>query len=110
MIFVVAEHKDARLKPITFELLVFAQRLSRDFGQPVTAVVLGSSTGPLVDELKSKKIDRVMVAEHPELAEYSPDSYVAILKSVLEESAQKAEDRPFVVLAGHTTQGMDFAP
>jgi len=49
MIFVVAEHKDARLKPITFELLVFAQRLSRDFGQPITALVLGSDTGPLVD-------------------------------------------------------------
>jgi electron transfer flavoprotein alpha subunit len=108
MIFVVAEHKDARLKPITFELLVFAQRLSRDFGQPITALVLGSGTGPLVDELKAKKIDRVMVAEHPDLAEYSPDSYVAIVKSVLEQ--EKHQEKPFVVLIGHTTQGMDFAP
>ena len=104
MIFVVAEHQDARLKPITTELLVFAQRLRRDFGQPITAVLLGSGIGPLVDDLKAKKIDRVMVAEHQGLAEYSPDSYVAVLKSVLEQ------EKPFVVLIGHTTQGMDFAP
>ena len=104
MIFVVAEHQDAGLKPITTELLVFAQRLRRDFGQPITAVLLGSGIGPLVDELKAKKIDRVMVAEHQVLAEYSPDSYVAVLKSVLEQ------EKPFIVLIGHTTQGMDFAP
>ena len=104
MIFVVAEHKDNKLKPITFELLVFAQRLSRDFNQPVTAVVLGARVEPLADDLKTKKIDRVMVADHPELVEYTPDSYVGVLKPILEQ------EKPFVVLIGHTTQGMDFAP
>jgi len=104
MIFVVAEHKDNKLKPITSELLVFAQRLSRDFNQPVTAVVLGAGVEPLADELKTKKIDRVMVADHPDLAEYTPDSYVGVLKPILEQ------EKPFVVLIGHTTQGMDFAP
>ena len=59
MIFVIAEHKDNKLKPITSELLVFAQRVGRDFDQPVTAVVLGSGTAALADELKSKKIGRV---------------------------------------------------
>ncbi|PYS01755.1 MAG: electron transfer flavoprotein subunit alpha/FixB family protein [Acidobacteria bacterium] len=104
MIFVVAEHKDNKLKPITSELLVFAQRLSRDFNQPVTAVVLGAGVEPLADEMKTKKIDRVMVADHPDLAEYTPDSYVGVLKPILEQ------EKPFVVLIGHTTQGMDFAP
>ena len=104
MIFVVAEHKDNKLKPITSELLVFAQRVGRDFSQPVTAVVLGAGVEALADELKTKKIDRVMVADHPDLAEYTPDSYVGVLKPILEQ------EKPFVVLIGHTTQGMDFAP
>jgi electron transfer flavoprotein alpha subunit len=104
MIFVIAEHKDNKLKAITFEVLVFAQRLSKDFGQPVTAVVLGSSPEPLADELKTKKVDRVVIVEHADLAEYNPDSYVAVLKSILDQQ------KPFVVLIGHTTQGMDFAP
>ena len=104
MIFVLTEHKDNKLRPITNELLVFAQRAGREFGQPVTAVVLGSNTAPIVDELKSKKIDRVITAEHADLAEYSPDTYVTVLKSILEA------EKPFLVIAGHTTQGYDFAP
>jgi electron transfer flavoprotein alpha subunit len=104
MIFVVAEHKDNKLKPITSELLVFAQRLGRDFGQPIAAVVLGSGTAALADELKRKKIDRVITAEHESLRDYSPDAYVETLKAII------GQEKPFAVLIGHTTQGMDFAP
>jgi electron transfer flavoprotein alpha subunit len=104
MIFVIAEHGDDKLRPITSELLVFAQRVGRDFGQPITAVVMGSGTGALVEELKTRKIDRVITAEDPQLAEYNPDTYVQILKRMIEQ------EKPFLVLIGHTTQGMDFAP
>jgi electron transfer flavoprotein alpha subunit len=104
MIFVIAEHKDNQLKPITRELLVFAQRVGRDFNQPVTAVLLASNTAALIDELKSKKIDRVIAAEHEQFATYTPDAYVAVLKEIFEK------ENPFLVLIGHTTQGMDFAP
>jgi electron transfer flavoprotein alpha subunit len=104
MIFVITEHRENRLKPITSELLVFAQRLGRDFNQPITAVVLGSGTTALADELKTRKIDRVVTADHPALADYDPESYGAVLKTIL------ANEKPFAVLIGHTTQGMDFAP
>ena len=104
MIFVIAEHKDNKLKPITAELLVFAQRVGREFDQPVTAVVLGSDTATVADELKSKKINRVVTLEDPQLAEYNPDTYVEALKALFEK------EKPFLVLIGHTTQGMDFAP
>ena len=104
MILVIAEHKDNKLKPITNELLVFAQRLGRDFAQPITAVVLGNNADAVTSELKTRKIDRVITASHAELADYNPDSYVAVLKSIIDG------EKPFVILMGHTTQGMDFAP
>jgi electron transfer flavoprotein alpha subunit len=104
MIFVVVEHKDNKLKPITSELLVFAQRVSKDFGQPITALILGSSTAALADELERTKVDRVLAAEHERLAEYDPDAYVEILKAIIDQ------ENPSLVLIGHTTQGMDFAP
>ena len=104
MIFLVAEHKNNKLRPITSELLVFAQGVARDFGQPITAVILGSSTGDLAGELKTRKIDRVLRAEHADLAEYNPDTYIQVLQSILNKN------KPFLVLMGHTTQGMDFAP
>ena len=84
MIFVIAEHTGQKFKAITSELLVFAQRAARDFSQPVTAVVLGSGTTPLADELKTRKIDRVISADHADLAEYNPDAYVRVLRSILE--------------------------
>ena len=73
MIFVIAEHNDNKLKPITSELLVFAQRVGRDFGQPITAVVMSANTGALAGELKTRKIDRVITAEDQQLADYNPD-------------------------------------
>src|SRR6185503_8432176 len=58
----------------------------------------------VADELKSKKIDRVITVDHASLGEYGPDTYVSVLKGLL------ANEKPFLVLAGHTTQGYDFAP
>jgi electron transfer flavoprotein alpha subunit len=104
MIFVIAEQQENKLKPITSELLVFAQRVARDAAQPITAVVLGAGTAALAEELRSKKIDRMIAAEHADLAEYSPDSHVEILKSIIEK------EKPFLVLVAHSTEGMDFAP
>jgi electron transfer flavoprotein alpha subunit len=104
MIFVIAEHRDNKLKSITSELLAFAQRAGRDFGQPITAVVLGANTAAFSEELKGKKIDRVLTVEDSQLAEYNPDAYVEVLKALFEK------EKPFLVLIAHTTQGMDFAP
>ena len=104
MILVVTEHRDGKFKPITSELLVFAQPVARDFNQSVAVIVLGSGTTALAEELKTKKIDRVIAAEHSGISEYSPDAYVSVLKSLVEK------EKPFLVLIGHTTQGMDFAP
>jgi electron transfer flavoprotein alpha subunit len=104
MIFVIAEHKDNKLKPITFELLVFAQRVGRDFGLPVTAVVLGSDPAAPMDELLGKRVGRVIAVQHERLAEYNPYPYAEALKGLIEN------EKPKLVLIGHTTQGMDFAP
>ena len=96
MIFVIAEHRDSKLKPITSEMLVFAQRVGRDFGQPITMVILGTDTAGLADQLKGKKIDRVITVEHEQLANYNPDSYVEVLKELIQK------EKPLLVLIGHT--------
>ena len=55
MIFVLTEHREGKLKPITNELLVFAQRVAREFAQPVTTVVQGDNLSAITDELKTKR-------------------------------------------------------
>jgi electron transfer flavoprotein alpha subunit len=104
MILVITEHRDGRLRPISFELIAFAQKAGREFGQPVSAVVLGKGAAVAAGELRTKNIARVIVADHPDLAEYTPESWVAALRKILER------EQPFLAITGHTTQGMDFAP
>jgi electron transfer flavoprotein alpha subunit len=84
MILVVAEHKNNSLKPITNELIVFAQRLARDFSQPVAVAVLSSDVDSMAEDLKTRKIDRVIAVSNASLSDYNPHSYVAALKSIID--------------------------
>ena len=68
MILVVIEHTGSALKPSAGELLAFAGRLGQDFGLPTTAVVLGSGTSKVVEELQTRKVDRILVVDDPALA------------------------------------------
>ena len=104
MILIVTEHQDSKFKPITSELIVFAQRLGRDLEQPVTAVVMGSGVGDLAAGLGDRKLDRIITIEDEKLADYNPDGYVAALRQLIEK------ETPFLVLTGHTTVGYDFLP
>ena len=97
MILIVTEHQDSKFKPITSELIVFAQRLGRDLEQPVTAVVMGSGVGDLAAGLGDRKLDRLITIEDENLAEYNPDGYVAALRQLIEK------ETPFLVLTGATT-------
>src|SRR5687768_8908814 len=104
MILVIAEHHDGRLKPISFEMIAFAQRLRRDFGHSVAAVVLGTNLTGIAEQFQTKKIDKLILVDHPGLADYNPSSWVQVMKPLIEQ------ENPFIVIAGHTTEGMDFAP
>lgn len=101
MILVVAEHADGKLRANTRELVVFAQRAGRDLGVPVVVAVAG---GADLEPLKTARIARIVVLDAPGLEAYDPRLYVQALKALIER------ETPSLVIAGHTTQGMDFMP
>jgi len=103
MILVVTEHQDGKLRNNTNELLVFAQRAGQDLGVPVHVVVPGSA-GIDIERLKSAKIERIVALESDALKEYDPDLYLHALKQLIERA------NPLLIVAGHTSQGMDFMP
>jgi len=103
MILVITEHREGKLTASSNELIVFAQRAGRDLGLPVQALVLGSSGVPL-DTLKSAKIERILTIDDSRLSAYDPDAYVQAVKSIAEQRT------PALIVATHTTQGMDFMP
>src|SRR5262245_64364812 len=101
MIVVITEHRDGRLATTTNELIVFAQRAGRDLGIPVCAAVLGSAEVAL-DALKAAKIDRILAVEDVNLGTYDPNLYVHAIKAIVDKTG------PALIIAAHTTQGMDF--
>jgi len=101
MILVVAEHQDGKLRANTAELIVFAQRAGRDLSMPVIVAVAGSGD---LEPLKTAKIDRVVSLDAPGMGEYDPSLQIQALKTLINR------ETPALVVAGHTTQGMDFMP
>src|SRR5689334_20810397 len=101
MILVVAENHDGKLRANTAELVAFAQRAGRDLAMPVVVAIAGSAE---LEPLKSSKIDRIVLLTAPGIETYDPRLTVRALRSFIER------EKPSLIVAGHTTQGMDFMP
>lgn len=105
-IWVFAEQTDGVLCPTVPELLAKAQELKQASGgkDPVTAVLLGQDVAPLANTLIAYGADAVLLAEHPNLAQYKPRTY----RTALVELAQK--HAPSIFLLPSTPLGRDLAP
>src|SRR5438552_11551650 len=103
-ILVFIEHKAGVLNKTSLEARVAAQKLSGDTGQQATAVVLGPGAQPLAQEIASYDLDKVILADHAHLAEYTADAYAAAMEQVV-----RASDPQYVVMS-HTYLVRDFAP
>src|ERR1051326_8612166 len=64
-VWVIAEHRDGKLRDITLELLGAARPMAQKLKQDVTAVILGHEVGDLPKQLVAAGADHVLVCEHP---------------------------------------------
>ena len=103
-IIVVTEHRQGRLNPASLEAICAAQQLGAQLGLPVAAVLLEPAASTLAEEIAARKLDRVIRATHPLLAEYAPDVWIQALTQVLHQV------QPAYVLFPHTYQVRDYAP
>jgi electron transfer flavoprotein alpha subunit len=72
VILAVAEQRDGKLNRASWETLAAAQLLAG--GMPVKVVLLGGSVGAAATELAAGGVAEVLVAEHPALAQYTPEA------------------------------------
>jgi len=99
-VFVVAEHRDGRLKKSTFELL----GASAAAGNETHAILLGEGVADLGKELGQYGAQKVHVAQNAALKLYSAEAYT---KAVVQISKAGGAE---VILASHTPTGRDFMP
>ena len=103
-IFVVVEQKEGKLNRVSWETLAGAQEVAAQTGWTLEAAVVGSGIGNVANEVAAKKVAKVHAIESVRLEPYTPDGYVAALKSFVEQK------QPKLVLMPHTYQVRDFAP
>jgi len=103
-ILIIAEHREGKLNRATWEAIAAGQRLAAQVNGTVSAACLGWGIRALAEELATKRLHEVLLAEDERLAEYTPDGYTAALAEVIRREA------PAFVLMSHTYQARDFAP
>lgn len=100
-VFVFAEHLGGKIDDVTFELLGKGRELADAFGGHLVAVLLGNNVKGLAGELGAA--DKVLVMEHPQLANFNPDAYEKALLAVLKDQ------QPRTTLVPYSSMGMDLA-
>ncbi len=103
-VWVYAESRNGRLAQVAFELLGAGRRLADDLGVELAAVLIGANIRHQADELVAHGADRVYVADHPALADFTDECYSRVLSALIREH------KPEIVLAGATAIGRSFIP
>jgi electron transfer flavoprotein alpha subunit len=101
-ILVVIEQRAGKIARISWEALAAAQRL----GPPasITAVLIGAETEALAAEIATRAPGNIIRVEHPLLAPYTADGFIAALQQLIQNES------PTQVVFPHTYQVRDYAP
>jgi electron transfer flavoprotein alpha subunit len=103
-ILLVAEHDAGKIRPVTNELLAFADKLCRFKAAEVKLLIIGEDIHGLADDLAQSCGKDVISIQVPGLVGYNAEIY----RQILDEEIRTLQ--PAYVCISHTTQGIDFAP
>lgn len=103
-ILVFIEQREGVLQRVSLELLGKARTLADETNQRVIAALVGDGVEELVDELYHYGADKVVLANHKNLAIYMTDYYAKVMTEVIEN------EKPEICLFGATAIGRDLAP
>ncbi len=102
-IFVLAEHRQGKIRDITFEMLAAGEKMAGEQDVSLAAILLGYNVKELAEDL-APRASKVLVVEDEALKHFNSLPYQRVL------SALHSKYQPFLTLIGHTAFGMDLAP
>lgn len=103
-LLVFIEHRDGAINKTSFEAIAAAQSLATELHQAVSAVVLGANARALAEPVAAYDLAKVICANNPGLAEYTPDGYADAMEHVVRQLD------PQLVVMPHTYLVRDYAP
>ena len=102
-VFVLVEHRQGKIRDITYEMLGTAKKLASDQGTSSTAVLLGHNVKNFADEVATRA-SKILMVEDAQLEYFNSILYQKVLGSLV------TKYQPLLTLIGHTAFGMDLAP
>jgi electron transfer flavoprotein alpha subunit len=102
-IFVLVEHRQGKVRDITYEMLQAGETLASKQGASSTAVLLGHNVKNFAQDLATKA-SKVLVVEDAQLEHFNSIFYQKVLSSLI------TKYQPPLTLMGHSAFGMDLAP
>lgn len=102
-LFVLVEHRQGKIRDITYEMLAAGEKLASQQGASSTAVLLGQNVKHFAEELASRA-SKVVVVEDAQLEHFNSVHYQKVLSSLI------VKHQVLLTLIGHTAFGMDLAP
>lgn len=99
-IYVVIEHLQGQVAEISYVMLAAGRVLSQQLGGDLVGVLLGNNVKDLTNDLSA---DRLLLLEHPMLADFTSDAYVKTLSELI------VSKDPRAVIFGSTSIGADIA-
>lgn len=103
-VWVFVEQRENKIMPVAIELLGEGKRLAKEIGVELCAVVLGENIGDLAKECIAYGADKVYLAQHPLLKNFTTDGYTKVISEMIQA------EKPEIVLLGATHIGRDLAP
>lgn len=103
-LWIFAEHRQGKIKTVTFELLGKGRELADKLNVDVTAVLLGFEIKDLCKELIAYGADRVILVDNINLKDYRTDTYTHVICEQIKKL------KPEIFLIGATYLGKDLAP
>ncbi|GBD09158.1 Caffeyl-CoA reductase-Etf complex subunit CarE [Candidatus Thermoflexus japonica] len=97
------EQFQGKIPSIVWETMGVARRLADALGTGVTAVWIGGTIADQAEEAIAMGADVVQVVEHPALADFRFEPYLAVLTRLAKEGAPRA------ILMGSTARGRELA-
>jgi len=102
-IFVLAEHRQGKIRDITYEMLGLGEKIATPQGATLTAILLGNGVNSFAEDLATRA-PKVLVVEDDQLENFNSLCYQKVLSSLI------SKYQPLLTLIGHTAFGMDLAP
>lgn len=100
---VIAEMRGHQVRQVTWEALGAVAQMAKDEDR-VIVLVIGHAIGEAVDALSLPGIHMIVVADNDRYQYYEAETYFAAARTFVDQ------EKPDIVLLGHTAMGRDLAP